>query len=205
MSEENRSATLFILIVVALFLFFLGIIFFLSQGKDALSQLSTFNVEPTQKQTPSGEPEVTSWRVYAHPTYNFTVEMPEGWNVQDYAAAYGNNGTRVAFSPDPLPCETCSYFYSGHFSIRVFNHQTDPESYAMFAQRVNAIGKNPAYKEALLGTTKAVAFANTITTEQQGWVYELSLDKDQGAKDIMTSKIMQKVASSFAFTNLFGP
>jgi hypothetical protein len=135
--------------------------------------------------------------------YNFTAEVPSDWNEEDYMPSYATGGTLIAFSPDPLPCNTCSYYYSGYFSIRIFSQTSDPESYALFTQKVQQLGKNPEYKEANLGNKKAVAFANTIATENQGWVYELSLDRDQGNTNIEESEIFQKVASSFTFINLF--
>jgi hypothetical protein len=176
----------------------------LSPHNDKIELASTLDLSPSPlvSVTPASEPVVLSWRDYSNDTYNFTFAVPEGWHEQKFISPDSKEGTLVAFSPDPLPCETCTYFYNGYFSIKIYNQKTDPERYAAFLQRMNAVGKSEEYVGIVLDGAKGVLFGSTLAAENHGWIYELSLDKDQGNGKIVDSQLFKKVLSSFKFTYL---
>lgn len=202
--NEKQHVVLGIVLFIAAVFFLSGFLYYQNHSQDKNDQLSTFDVIPNEAGPgqPSPEPVVTSWKGYTNEQYHFTLEVPAEWHVEDYAPAYLSGGTLVAFSPDPLPCNTCSYFRNGYFSVRVFNQKSDPEHYALFTQRAQAIGKSKEYLPVQLGQAKGVAFPNGVAAEHQGWVYELTLDTNEGKMQISDSKIFQRAVSSFEFTNL---
>lgn len=164
-----------------------------------VSQL-VLSPSPFQSPTPAPEPVVSSWRTYSNEQYNFTLEVPEGWVEQDYARNYPNGGTVVAFSPDSLPCATCTYVSEGYFSVRVYNQKTQPDQYEAFIERIKKIGKDPNYKQVALDRKPGVYSGRTISIENERWVYELSVDKPN--IEALESYIFQRAATTFKFTFL---
>lgn len=203
--SEKQNAVLLMLFILLFGLFVFGLIFYQQQGgQDSFGAQpqSSLVLSPTGKPPLPPEPKVFSWRTYTNDTFNFTIDVPEGWREQDYVGSYKDGGTLVAFSPDPLPCPTCSYFHNGFFSVRVYSQRSDPVYYADFANRVKSLGKKPGYQGVALDKAQGVAFANTIAVEKNGWVYELSLDRGEGQANIMDSEIFQKAATSFRLTHI---
>jgi hypothetical protein len=204
MNETTPRPFLFALVVLALFFFIAGsgILFYRQMStfkpKSALT-LSPTQVPPVQV---VAEQEIDSWRTYGNDTYHFTMNVPADWKQQDYSIHTAAGGIFVVFSPDDLPCGTCSYFNDGYFSIRVYNAKSYPDYYATFQARVKNIGSSAEYQKIDMAGEPGVLYANTLATEHQGWVYELSLDKDKGTAKAQDSKIFAKVFSSFAFTDL---
>lgn len=158
----------------------------------------------TKESSSMPESEIESWTVYGNGRYEFTVEVPAKWNMQDYSAFHSNFGTVIAFSPKPLPCETCSYLNDGYFSIRIYNNQSDSGLYEIYAQKVKDVEEGiEYYRKIEMGGKPGISSDNSSIVENQGWVYELNLDKNNGTGKISESKILQRVFSSFKFTNIF--
>lgn len=190
------------------FIAFVGVAAFvvwtmISQQAATLHFQSTYALSPTPTPPGAAEPEVTSWKTYHNDKYNFALDMPADWHVQDYSAFFNNKGTLIAFSPTPLPCETCSYLHDGYFSVRIYNQQTDPQLYDIYKQNVAKLGNDANYRQVTIGSKPALLYGNIVTVENQGWLYEFSLDKDDGKADIMKATIFQRALTSFTFTSLF--
>jgi hypothetical protein len=183
----------------------LGII--LSPKKELVKPESSFSFAPSvTPQAPSptqnqAEPVITSWRTYTNNDYEFAIDVPTDWKEQEFKKP-DQKGIIVAFSPNSLPCETCTYFYDGYYSVRVFNSLTDPEYYIDYQKRKALIGKDPNYRQVQLGNSSGVFSGNKVALEHEKYVYELSFDKDQGKANISDSKIFQNAASTFHFTSL---
>lgn len=202
MNNDRQYLLLFILpvIVVSIFIAF----FAFRQQNDALKPLSTLDVNPSDS-TSEGitvDPVVKGWRTYAHTQYSFSLEVPMDWNEQEYLPLQPTGGTLIAFSQDTLPCKTCSYFRDGFFSVKVYSEKSDPDFYRDFMQRSQSVGKREGYQGVVLGGKNGVLFGNVAAVENQGWVYEISLDTNDGNGKIIDSQIMQKVLSSLSFTHL---
>jgi hypothetical protein len=166
---------------------------------------SSLSFQPTAvvTPTPKPEPEVISWKTYKNDAFNFTMQVPDKWNQQIFETQDSEQGLFIAFSPDTLPCKTCTYYKNGYFSLRIFNEKTNPELYIAFLQRMKDAGKNPDIKPANLGGTPAIFQENFIAVENRGWVYEFTLDKfGETVTGITDSQIFMKVLSSFTFTHL---
>lgn len=148
------------------------------------------------------EPQVDNWTQYSNNTYNFSIQIPAKWNIQDFSSQYPTGGTQIAFSPDMLPCNTCTYFYNGFFSVRIYNQKTSPEFYSAYQERVKNIGQNADYQSVTIAEKPAVMYANTVALENQGWVYEFSLDTHQGKDKVIDSKIFQRAVTSLQFTGV---
>lgn len=191
-------------IIVIVFLLILIAVFFSPNTKKNTSPQSTFELNPSVAVSPTREPEpfVTSWRNYSNDKYNFAIDVPSDWHEQEIEVPGTEGGLLVAFSPNDLPCKTCSYVYDGFYSIKIYNQQTDPQSYAAFIDRANSVGKKEGYQAINLDGIKGVWFQNTLSAQNHGWVYELSLDKDQGQANITESLIFKKALNSFRFTYL---
>ncbi|HVZ12532.1 MAG TPA: hypothetical protein VG965_05900, partial [Patescibacteria group bacterium] len=147
------------------------------------------------------EPEVNNWMPYNNDKFNFSINVPDGWKSQDYSSQ-ANGGAQIAFSPNSLPCDTCTYFYDGFFSIKIYNQKTSPDAYADYQQRLAFIGKKEGYQQIKIGAAQGVLAANTVALASQGYIYELSLDEDHGSKNAVDSKIFMNVLSSIKFTGL---
>lgn len=192
-----RNQYLTILTIVTSIIFFtLGVVFYL-KSPIFHPQLKSI-ISPT-KVPEASEPDIDAWTTYSNKKYNFAIEVPAKWHEQDYSAFFGNNSALIAFSPKPLPCEMCSYLHDGYFSVRIYNEQTDPELYKIYSEKL----EDPEKNEVEIGSKMGVSFANSVAVENQGWIYELSLDKDEGTAKIADSKIFQRVVSSFRFTSIF--
>ena len=179
-------------------------IYYLMPTKKSVETISTFSLSPTSppaQKTPT-EPLVEKWQVYANEQFNFSLQIPDKWHVQDYAKIYPNGGTLIAFSPDPLPCDTCTYFRNGYFSLRLFNEKSSPESYILYTQRMKAVGKNKEYQGVKIKEATGVMSANLLAFEHEGWVYEFSLDYNNGSMRIIDSSLMQKIILSISYTGL---
>jgi hypothetical protein len=203
MLDKKIYSGIFVIVGIAIVLLIPVFVFIQKDAtpKQPISQL-VLTPSPVVSPTPVSEPIVTAWRSYGNNQYNFTLEVPESWYEQDYAKAYPDGGTVVAFSPDPLPCATCTYVREGYLSVKVYNQKTHPERYADFLERVKKVGQDPKYVGVALNKKPGVFFANTIAVENQGWVYELTLDADLGDKNALESYIFQRAATSFTFTYL---
>lgn len=202
MNNKNLFS-FYVLLGISVFLIVAGVILYQYKG-DGVKPESTFDLSSTRvaSSSASQEPDVTSWKNYNNDQYNFTFDFPAGWHQQEYDQPELKGGLFVAFSPDSLPCKTCTYFRSGYFSVKVYNQKTDSESYTAFQQRMANGGKSVDYQLVSLGKAKGVIFANTIAIANQDFVYELSLDTNGGNTKVADSKIFQKVLSTFKFTGL---
>jgi hypothetical protein len=191
-------------------LFLIGILFiaagiFFNQKQNTAvtpSSLLVLSPSPYVSRAQEQEPAVAAWEVYTNEKYNFTLNVPTGWNRQEYENGNTAGGTVIAFSPMTLPCKTCTYVHEGYFSIRLYNQQTDPTFYAAFQQRLKAMNNSKEYLPIQLDGKKGVMFGSTVAVENEGWVYELSLDKENGTIPALNSQYFQKFASSLKFTYL---
>lgn len=203
--NEKQNAILLILFIFLFGIFVFGLIFYQQRGSGTagVEAQSTLLLTPAEAPELSPEPQIFTWRTYNNDAYYFTIDVPEEWGEQDYSQAYKDGGTLIAFSPDPLPCPTCAYFYNGYYSVRVFSQKSDPGYYADFVNRVRFLsGNKPGYQGVAISGAQGVMFENTIAVEKNGWVYELSLDILQGRAKITDSEIFQKAAASFRFTHV---
>lgn len=160
---------------------------------------------PPAAPTTTSDPVVSSWEPYENTTYNFSIEVPAGWNRQDYSAFLNNGGTLIAFSPDELPCSTCSYLNSGYFSITIYNQKTDPALYNLFVEKVQKANNGANYPRITLDGKTGLISENTVSIQNGDWVYDITIDKNDGNDPIENSQIMKHVLTSFKFTSLFNP
>lgn len=162
---------------------------------------STFSLSPTPIPSPTKalEPFVGTWATYNNDKYNFTIDYPSNWIQQEYDQ---QSGFRIAFSPNTLPCKDCTYVHEGYYSVRVYNQKTDSLSYTDFTTRMKNAGKSKDYLLIRIDDKSAVLFANTVALENNGWVYEISLDTNNGNENVIDSKLFQKAATSLKFTYL---
>lgn len=202
---NSRTVTLWI----SMFLVFvaslgIGLFLYYRPKNDGPAPVSVINMGaiPSVTQTQGPEPEVTSWKDYNNDTYQFVMSVPDGWNMQDFSASYPKGGTLIAFSPETLPCETCSYLHNGYFSLKIYSKESDREAYDKFQSLLKSPGQG-AQGVSIDGKT-GVFSQNVISVENsdQGWVYEFYLDKDNGNAKALDSKIYQRMVSSFRFTGL---
>jgi len=147
------------------------------------------------------EPEIAEWKKFTNEQYHFSITYPEKWYVQDFQELHPAGGTLIAFGPDELPCGNCSYNRNGYLSLKVYNEKTDPELYAFYTMRVKAIGKSKDYRQVSFNNLQGVATDTTVTLEHNGWVYEFTLDKNNGSAKVDTAPIFQKIVSSLSFAN----
>jgi hypothetical protein len=201
---DNKQYTSLSVIIAIPVIFFLVILLFFNRSSD-IQPDSTLVLSPTPSpdEKRSLEPDILKWAKYENEEYNFSIIYPEGWYHEDYSAFHANGGTLIAFSPEPLPCNTCSYFYDGYFSARIYNEKADPQMYGLFIQKMQKTGKDSNISQVLIDGVGGIASGNTVWIENRGWVYEFSLDKDGGINDFTESKIFQKAVSSLKFTHLF--
>lgn len=192
------------LTVTCLFLGVLLIILGLIYGKqEDIKPESSFDLNPTPKVATNGtEPVVTSWRTYSNLTYNFSIDVPENWNQQEYPSPPPGGGFLVAFGPDKLHCSTCTYFHNGYYSVRIYNATTDPDYYKDFQARMSNIGKKEGFAGIQLGENKGVLSDNTLAIEHLNNVYEIGLDINAGQSKVNDSKIFQHAVTTFKFTGL---
>jgi hypothetical protein len=206
MNDKTKYLALYICSAIILVLLVTGGI--ATQKPKEVAPASTLNLNPSAETSPTGTESTEaesipySWEDYAHDEYNFSLIYPEKWYKQEYPSKESKGGTFVAFSPEPLPCEDCTYLQDAYFSIKIYNQKTDPEAYAAFLQRGKAIGKVEGYLPARLGNKQGVLFGSIISAENEGWVYEIALEKNEGKTPILDSHILKRVISSFKFTNL---
>ncbi len=198
---QFSGAWLFTAIIAGVVLIFVGVLI-LHQNQNIKPE-STFSIEATPKVAGQfTDPPVDSWRTYASQTYNFTVDVPSTWREQEYPSPQPNGGFMVAFSPDELPCKTCTYFRNGFFSIRLYNQKSDPDYFKDFATRLANAGKTKDLQGVQLGKYKGVISGNTIAFDHSDWVYEISLDVKDGTLGVNDSKLFQKAVTSFHFSEL---
>ncbi len=197
MKIPSSLITLFILIVIVA-----GIAFVFYHQSEPLATPSQLVLSPTQaaSPTPVSDPVVISWATYNSDTYNFTIDKPSDWNQQQYILPSG--GFLIAFSPITLPCATCSYVHNGFYSVKVFNQQTDPDAYKNYTTSMQNVGKSADYQKAQLDGHIGVLFGNTVSVENNGWVYQVTLDANNGNEKVEDSKLFVKAATSVKFTNL---
>lgn len=198
----KTSASISLALAFAVLLGIAGMIVY--HKDDAIATPSMLVLSPTPTipvtPTPQDEPLVLTWTSYHNDKYNFTLNTPDGWHQQEYKLDSGV--FLVAFSPDQLPCPTCTYNHNGYFSIKIYTNQTDPLAYKDFTTRMQNVGKSNDFLAIRLDGKPGVLFANTIAAENNGLVYELALDTHDGKDTIQNSKLFQKAANSFVFTNL---
>lgn len=201
----NKTLHPGIVVLVSFGIIFLIIGFILLNMNPSISPVtSRLDVNPSQPapSTVTAEPQVPSWINYNNDKYNFTLQIPDGWNVQEFDLQNPYGGTLVAFSQNSLPCKTCTYVHDGFFSIKIYNQKSDPDFYAMFSQRMKAVGQVKGYQKIMLGQVTGVGYTNTLTVETHGWVYELTLDRNNGSGSFTDSNVFMKAASSLKFTYL---
>lgn len=203
MEPKVSGAWLFTAIIIGVVFIFVGVL--ILHQTENIKPESTFSLDkptPTDQSGPFRDPEVVSWRTYSNPTYSFSLEVPSDWREQEYPQASPNGGLIVAFSPNELPCKTCTYFRNGFYSIRLFNQKSDPDYYKDFTSRLTNADKSKDFQAVQLGKYKGVISANTIAFDHSDWVYELSLDAKDGTLSVNDSKIFQHVVTSFRFNEL---
>lgn len=182
-----------------------GVIYFPRQ--DQVEFKSTYDPNgavPTVAVSPTPEQLIFQWDPYDNSEYNFSLEYPSGWQEVDYKAVYKNGGTLIAFSPTALPCPTCSYIKDGYFSLKIYNAKTSPQDYTEFQKRVAGMKQSKEYLGIQLDGAPGVFYGKLATVENNGWVYEFSLDKDRGTStdNPLESKIFLHALTTFKFTNL---
>lgn len=163
---------------------------------------STFVLTPSPILTPTKPPEpmVTSWTTYKNDKYNFTINVPEGWNQQEFPLPIG--GFLVAFSPNALPCATCTYVHEGYYSVKVYNQTTDPKAYTDYTAAKQTLGKSKDVIPIHMGGLSGILYGNTAVVENHNWIYAVTLDNDNGTDSALSSQLFQKAASSLQFTYL---
>lgn len=196
--EKQRQIAMYSFVVLGIVL----VGFFLYHKNDPLPVSSTFVLTPSPVLSPTQAPEpvVTSWTTYKNDTYNFTIDVPDGWNQQEITPPSG--GLIVAFSPNALPCKTCTYVHEGYYSVRIFNNTTDQQAYADFTSKMQAIGKSKEILPIKLNNVTGFLLGNIAAVQNHGWVYEVVLDTNNGNDKALDSQLFQKAASSLAFTYL---
>ncbi len=197
MKIPSSIVTLLILIVIVT-----GIAFMFYHQSEPLATPSQLVLSPTQSVSPTSaaDPVVISWTTYNNDKYNFTIDKPSDWNQQEYTLPSG--GFLIAFSPNTLPCATCSYVHNGFYSVKVFNQQTDADAYKNYTTAMQNIGKSAGYQKAQLDNHIGVLFGNAVSVENNGWVYQVTLDANNGNQNAEDSKLFVKAATSMKFTNL---
>lgn len=154
----------------------------------------------TVKQT-SGEPVVYSWEKYDNDKYQFSLDIPEGWHKQEYNVEPPYGGTIIAFSPNSLPCGTCSYIRDGFFSIRIYDQNSAPGDFALFAQRYKSNDAKDFRKINIAGGV-GILTASAISATHENKIFEMSLDNYNKEANISTSQIFSKFVFSLTFTDL---
>lgn len=201
---QNQQISVWIAIILCIFgVLFLGFMFYSPKNSDK-STVSTYSwsSSPALSQIPTGEPEVDSWVPFTNDTYLFSMNVPEGWKSQDFQASHPKGGTLIAFSPNDLPCDTCTYIHDGYFSLKIYNAKTDPQAYADFQTKMKNVGKNPEIQGVYIDQKVAELSGSSVAVENQGWVYEFTLDANPENKKLLETKIFQKWVTSFRFTGL---
>ena len=155
---------------------------------------------PAVSPSPTTPPQVDSWHTYTNSTYNFTIDAPTGWNQQEFTPATGN--FIVAFSPNTLPCATCTYVHDGYFSVIVYTQQTDPQRYKAYTQNMQNAGKDKNIIPVTLEGIHGILVGNEISIPNHGYIYELSLDTNDGNDSALKSDIFKHAANTFHFTYL---
>jgi hypothetical protein len=202
MSEDKQKLILVSSIALIIICIIFGFIYYKGPKLDVNELKSSLDLNPQASGSATVDPAVTQWRLYSNPQYQFSITVPDEWHQEDYTPAHPNGGTLLAFSPDPLPCNTCSYLRNGYFSIRIFNERSFPEYYAQYAQSIKKVGQDPTYREVVVGKKKGIAHANLVTIEHLGWILEFSLDRNDGKDTYSDSEIFQRVVSSFTSTDI---
>ena len=203
MEGKNTVAWVSALLVIA-GIGILGFLFYYHPN-EANPTFSSIVLSPTPEISGAqiaADPEVTSWKPYDNPTYLFQINVPEGWDIQDYKDNFQHGGTLIAFSPTALPCSTCTYVHDGFLSIKIFNASTDAASYANFQTKLKSVGKDPQVLGVYVDQKVGVMVGSSIDVENQGWVYEFNYDVNNGEAKPFDSKLFQQMLSSFQFTGL---
>jgi hypothetical protein len=183
------------LIIIFVFLAFLVLLHIKNPFTESLTPATQISNET--------DPDISTWTPYENAQFSISFDIPDTWHTQDYSSFYNNGGVFVAFSPQELPCATCSYLNNGYFSLRIYSQQTDPALYSIYLEKVKKVEQDPTYKKVPMDSKVGILNANTVSVESDGWIYDLSLDKNNGSASIETSTIMKHVLSSFKFTKLF--
>jgi len=205
MDSRQLSIYAALLTVGALLAIGFGLLYF--PRHDEVKFQSTFDVNgtsPTPQRTPTPEALILQWDLYENNDYRFSLEYPKDWYKVDYAPFFQNNGTLIAFSPSPLPCQTCSYLKDGYISLKIYNQKTAPKDYADYKTRLEGVKQSKDYIAIQLNGRPGVLYGNLAAVEDNGWVYEFSLDKNKGTntENPLNSKIFTHVLTSFKFTDL---
>lgn len=203
--EEGTQKTAWLVTVIVVGVVFVAIGALILYRQESVKPESTFELNSISKppsETKFSEPKVPAWKTYSNSIYNFAVDVPDQWNIQEYPSQLPNGGFTVAFSPDKLPCRTCTYFRNGYYSIRLYNQKTDPEYFKDFQTRLSNAGKSKDFVSAQIGKYKGVITGNLAAFDHADWVFEFSLDAHDGNLKIEDSKLFQHAISSFRFTDL---
>src|SRR5581483_7515092 len=82
--------------------------FFFYHHSNSNQYTSTLTLNPTQAvsvavtPTLAPEPFVTNWTQYSNDQFHFSIDIPQGWNEQQYSSSFPRGGTIIAFSPNSL-------------------------------------------------------------------------------------------------------
>lgn len=205
MSKELQLLLLFVIIVPILILGALFSINTFSKPQKEDVSISSLVLDPSPtvpEEVSTKDPEVTTFRLYNNDPYNFTLTVPSDWKEADYSKTRPGGGTLIAFSPSPLPCDSCTYFHDGYLSVRIYNQKTSPQEYAVYMKASQSVGKSKEYQPVLLDNKKGIFSEHNLFIENNGWVYEFVFDKDNGKAKITESPLFQKIVTSVKFTNI---
>jgi hypothetical protein len=204
---NNFYKTLIVLVII----FSIPVIILVAKNKQEnlppVQFQSGYELTPTQavSKLPAQkivEPDVSVWEIYNNDNLQFKISYPKDWHQQEYKVDPPYGGKIVAFSPNNLPCSSCSYVRNGYFSIRVFDQTDAPGDYNLFLQRLQSNG-GEGFKKINFGGGIGILTSNTISVEHENKVFEMSLDNlNKNNMQVLDSKLFQKFALSLAFTNL---
>lgn len=202
--DENIPGTawLAVSIIIGIVLVAVGVLILHKQENIKPESTFDLNTPKTQTKQKFAEPDVSSWLTYSSAAYNFSIDYPSGWQVQEYPSPQPSGGFMVAFSPDKLPCSTCTYFRNGYYSIKIYNQKSDPDYYKDFQTRMANVGKAAGYQGAQIGKYKGVLTDNIAAFDHQDWVIEIDLDANNGNLKIADSALFQHVLTTLHFTEL---
>ena len=202
---KKYASTLYTILGIILVAAIFFVIYHPPTFTKSIKPTSTLDLNPipsTIASEISAEPTIGAWKTYTNDQFGFTINVPDGWYLQQYTSISNKGETLIAFSPNPLPCQTCTYIHDGYFSIRIYNQTTSPIYYEDFQQRIKSAGRQKDYIPVSIDKKPGVLYANTVAFEYQGWVYEFSLDTDDGKANINNSQLAQKILTSMNFNNV---
>lgn len=196
--EKQNQIILYVFVIASVLL----VGFMLYHKSSPTPPPSTFVLTPSPILTPTKTPEpvITSWTTYKNDKYNFTIAFPDGWKQQEFTLPTG--GFLVAFSPNALPCSSCTYIHEGYYSVKVYNQSTDPKLFADYSAAKQSLGKSKDVLPIHMGGLSGILYGNSAVVENHNWIYAVTLDNNNGTDSPLSSQLFQKAASSLQFTYL---